>query len=393
MAGWYRPLAIASSVQVTTTAADVAVPVLGPLVTAEAGVPASHVGYYSSAVATGAVVFYLLGAGLTHRVGPVRCLQLGAGLCAVALFIVLTGHWWLILAAGLLLGVGFGTNAPASAALLHASVPTKRLSFAFSIKQAGMPAGAILAGLLLPASAALWGWQAALMCLAGLCLLCLATLQLFTRDGQPQAAIEAATPGRPWLDLDGLLSLAKRPDIRRLMLFGALLAVVQGSANAFLVTYLVTGLGHSLVVAGTLYAMFQALGIPGRIASGWLADSAIGRPGMLAITAIGSAAAIALLSLLAPTSPLGLVGLCVAALGLVIGNWNGVLIAEVTSLAPKGQVPEANNVLSLGIFAGFILGPILFSLLASPDGGFEVALYLLTISALLSLLPLAPWRR
>ena len=168
---------------------------------------------------------------------------------------------------------------------------------------------------------------------------------------------------------------------------------MQGSANAFLVTYLVTGLGHSLVIAGTLYALFQALGIPGRIASGWLADSAVSRSGMLAITAVGSAAAITLLSLLGPTSPLTLVGLCVAALGLVIGNWNGILIAEVTSLAPKGQVPEANNVLSLGIFAGFILGPLLFSLVASSGGGFEAALYLLAISALLSLFPLVSWRR
>ncbi len=392
MTGWYRPLAIAASVQVATTAADVAVPVLGPLITAEAGVPASHVGYYSSAVATGAVVFYLLGAGLAHRVGPVRCLQLGAALCAGALFIVLSGYWWLILAAGLLLGLGFGTNAPASAALLHASVPARRSTLAFSIKQAGMPLGAILAGLLLPALAALWGWQAAILGLAGLCLLCLTAIQFFSRDRVPQVPREAAQANRPLLDLRGLLSLANRRDIRRLMLFGALLAVVQGSANAFLVTYLVTGLGHSLVIAGTLYALFQALGIPGRIASGWLADSAVSRSGMLAITAVGSAAAISLLSLLGPTSPLMLVGLCVAALGLVIGNWNGILIAEVTSLAPKGQVPEANNVLSLGIFAGFILGPLLFSLVASSGGGFEAALYLLAISALLSLLPLV-WRR
>jgi len=389
---WYGPLSAALAVQIATTAADVAVPVLGPLITAEAGVPASYVGYYSSAVAAGAVVFYLLGAGLTHRVGPIRCLQLGAALCAVALPIVLSGDWWLVLAAGLLLGLGFGTNAPASAALLHASVPARRATLAFSIKQAGMPLGAILAGLLLPALAALWSWQMALLCLAGLCLLCLTTIQLVSRDRVPQGQSQAENANRPLLDLRGLLSLANRRDIRRLMLFGALLAIVQGSANAFLVTYLVTGLGYSLVVAGTFYALFQALGIPGRIASGWLADSTVSRPGMLAITAVGSAAAITFLSLLGPTSPLMLVGLCVAALGLVIGNWNGILIAEITSLAPEGQVPEANSVLSLGIFAGFILGPLLFSLVASSSGGFEAALYLLAISALLSLLPLL-WRR
>lgn len=88
-----------------------------------------------------------------------------------------------------------------------------------------------------------------------------------------------------------------------------------------------------------------------------------------------------------------MIWLCVAALGLVIGNWNGILIAEVTSLAPEDRVPEANNVLSLGAFAGFIVGPILFSLVATSGGGFQTALHLLVLCALLSLLPLARRQR
>ena len=390
---WYGPLTLALSVQVATSAADFAVPVLGPLITAEAGVPASHVGYYSSAVAAGAMVFYLFGAGLVHRAGPTRCLQLGAVLCALALLIAVTGTWWLILAAGLLLGLGFGTNSPASAALLHANVPPEKLSFTFSIKQAGMTSGAILAGLFLPLLAALWSWQGALLCFAGLCFLCLAAIQLFARGSALQGSRTTEARNRHLLDLRSLSSLVGRRDIRRLMIVGALLAIVQGSTNAFLVTYLVAGLGHSLVAAGSLYALFQVLGIPGRIASGWLADRSTGRPRMLATTAVGSAAAIGLLSNLAPTSPVMLVGLCIAALGLVVGNWNGILTAEITSLAPEGWVPEANNVLSLGVFTGFILGPILFSLIATSGGSFQTALHLLVICALLSLLPLARWQR
>ncbi len=390
---WYGPLTLALSVQVATSAADFAVPVLGPLITQEAGVPASHVGYYSSAVAAGAMVFYLFGAGLVHRAGPVRCLQLGAALCAFALLVALTGTWWLILAAGLLLGLGFGTNSPASAALLHTNVPPEKLSFTFSIKQAGMPAGAILAGLLLPVLTTLWSWQVALASFAGLCVACLVAIVLFHSNSTSAWLRGPEAEKRPLLDPLSLLSLAGRRDVRRLMIVGALLAIVQGSANAFLVTYLVTGLGHSLVAAGSLYALFQVLGIPGRIASGWLADRTTGRPAMLAITAVGTAAAIGLLSYLAPTSPLMLVGLSIAALGLVVGNWNGILMAEVTSRAPKGWVPEANNLLAIGAFAGFILGPILFSLIATSDGGFKTALHLLALCALLSLLPLTKWRR
>jgi hypothetical protein len=72
MRAWYPPLAIALLVQLVSSLADMTLPVLAPLITADAGVPASYVGYYASAVSAGAVVFYLLGGAFVRLAGPVR---------------------------------------------------------------------------------------------------------------------------------------------------------------------------------------------------------------------------------------------------------------------------------------------------------------------------------
>lgn len=388
MNSWQRPVALALSVQVITTAADVAVPVLAPLVMAAAGVPSSHVGYYASVVAVGAMIFYLFGAELVHRAGALRSFQLAVALCALALTVAASGHWWAMLSAGLLLGIGFGAFAPASGVMLQALVPKKRLTLAFSVKQAGMPAGAILAGICLPLLAALWSWQAALLCFAGLCVAVLVLIEVFRDRSSDVQRAEGRSPSPRWFDLRRLSSLAGQPAIRRLMICGGLLAIVQGSVNAFLVTYLVSGLGHTLLTAGWLYSLFQLAGIPGRIASGWLADRVTGRLAMLAITSASCALLVASLAFLKPSTSPMVVAVCTTALGLMVGNWNAISIAEATNLAPSGRVPEANNVLSLGNFAGFILGPLLFGVAVSSDRGFQTALFLLALCALLSGLPL-----
>jgi len=159
MTRWFPPSSIALSFQIVTSAADMAVPVLAPIITSSTGVPAAYVGYYASAVSTGAIVFFLLGINTVHRLGAIRALQTGTLVCAIALIIMLVGHWTSILVAGFLIGLGFGTNVPASGIILRDIVPSNRLRLAFSLKQAGVPLGTILVAMTLPAMAELWGWR------------------------------------------------------------------------------------------------------------------------------------------------------------------------------------------------------------------------------------------
>ena len=386
MVKWSQPLLLAFAVQVVTSAADMTLPVLAPAITAAAGVPPEWVGYYASAVAAGAVIFYLLGAGLVHRAGPLRSLQLGVVVCALALLLILLKTWWLILAAGLLIGLGFGTNAPASGVLLRNAVPDARRNLAFSIKQTGMPLGAMLAGLCLPWLAVVWGWQGAVLAAASTGIVVLLLLQPF------RTAFDTAEGGDtgPLIDLPALTKAASSPIQRRFAAAGLLLAIAQGSLNAFLVTYLVQALGYSLALAGGLYALAQLVGIPGRIAAGWLADGPLQGSRTLAAIAVAISAGALVVSSFDTATPLPAVAAGLAALGLVVGSWNGVMLAGVAKAAPATGVVEATNFVSIGTFAGFVLGPPAFGLIVSLSGGYWPALLFVACVALAALAAL-PW--
>lgn len=381
---WRRPLSVALVAQMAISAIDMVVPVLGPTIMASAGVPASFVGYYASAAAAGAIAFYLFGAGIVRRVGAERALQVGAIICAGGLLLVLTRQWWLILVAGVMIGLGFGTNAPASGVLLRKAVPRRRLRLAFSIKQAGVPLGALIAGAVLPLLSMIGGWQTALCAAAAVGVLAVIFVELSLRnDHCPRADDRQRTAMGSRPDLQVLLSLLQLRSFRRLVVVGALLAIVQGSLNVYLVTYLVTELQVSLVLAGGLYALFQATSIPGRLLAGWLGDSRRLRSAMLMYSGLASALAAVLLATLTTGSAMVAISAAVVFAGFVVGSWNGVLLAESAEVAPDGMVAEAQSAVAIGIFAGFLLGPLI---LASGISllGFQTTFFLLAGMALLS---------
>ena len=74
----------------------------------------------------------------------------------------------LLALAPLVIGLGYGPITPASSHVLARTAPPSRMALTFSIKQTGVPAGAALAGALLPALALRIGWRAAFVAVAAL---------------------------------------------------------------------------------------------------------------------------------------------------------------------------------------------------------------------------------
>ena len=159
--------------------------------------------------------------------------------------------------------------------------------------------------------------------------------------------------------------------------------------NAFLVTYLVTELDLSIIFAGGLYAAFQAASIPGRILCGWLGDRQSFQANLLPVLGLASATAVVPLAFLTTgASVLAIVSIVLAA-GFVAGSWNGVLLAEAAEAAPEDRVAEVQNVVAIGIFGGFLLGPLAFAVVVSA-ADYQIALIVLAIGAVLSAI-VAKW--
>jgi predicted MFS family arabinose efflux permease len=169
---------------------------------------------------------------------------------------------------------------------------------------------------------------------------------------------------------------------------GAAFAVGQGAWFTFLVTMGVSQLGLDLTTAGLLFAIMQATGVFGRMLLGWIADRLGSGRVTLQIVAITSALSSLALAVAAPDWPF--VALCTLAAiaGVTVSSWNGVQLAETARLAPPGRMAEASAGATIVIFLGFILGPVIFSVMLTTTGRYDAAwvvIAAITVAALAGL--------
>jgi MFS family permease len=384
---WVPALAITMGMQTMAAFLGRVFPVIGPELTAAAGVPPEQIGLLAGLTAGGTMWFLAGGSLLLSYFGPVRMLQFGAVVASLGVLASLGAWWPMLLAASFVIGIGYGPSPPAGSELLTRNAPRGRRSLIMSVKQAGVPLGGALAGLIVPPLAAWGGWRMALIVAAALPLV-------------------AALLGQPWraaLDRDrdmsrpptpgNLLSPANltapfavvrsSPAMLWVAAAGFCFASVQGCLIAFFVTQLTTEVGYGLAVAGIAFSAMQISGTFARVVMGWVADRIGNLPALVAL-ALGSGAMVLVVAAIAPGWPLWAVTL----IGLVVGttstSWNGVYLAEIARLAPEGRIGDATAGSTILTFSGYLVAPILFALAVPAVGGYGVCFAALACIAVLA---------
>lgn len=393
MSGSLQASALGStlSAQIATAFLSSSVVVSAPLLTLDMGVPVEKIGYFSS-VATLATMWYLMNCGpLLPRFGPLRLLQGGMVLAACGMGLVLFAEWSLFLAGAVLVGLAYGPVPPASSEILARHTPPGRRSLAFSIKQAGVPAGQALGGLLVPLLAVLVDWRLGILAAMSAVLLVALAMQPW------RARLDAGyTPTRP-ISLVAMLSpanalqtlriLRATPGLTWLSYVGFCFACSQAGFFSFYVVHLTESVGLAVTLAGAAYAILQVTGAFGRILAGWLADRFSAR---IVLTGLAFAASLAALltASLGPGLPWpALVGAAFFA-GLAAVSWNGVYLAEVARIAPPGRVGEATSASTFLTFTGYAIGPAAIALLVGQTGSYALAFSLLAVLPLTGALSL-----
>jgi len=364
--------------QALMSAATVALPVLAPRAAPDLGVPAGWVGLFVALVYGSSMVCGLAGGSLLRRWGAVRASQASLLCGAAALLLVALPHPLATAAGALLLGVGYGPLNPASSHLLDRVAPPHRRATIFSIKQTGVPLGAVLAGALLPSLALAAGWPAALAALAAACLLLAALLQPLRAacddDRQPGAPVrlsDLAQPARQaWADRAGWLMAAS----------SFFYAALQLCLGTYLVTYLTGQLGYDLVRAGLVLATTQAAGVAGRLLAGALADRFGARRVMAGLGL--SMAACAFASAGAAAWPMAAMLTLYILFGASAIGWNGVFLAEVARRAPPGGVGTATSAALIVTFAGVMAGPAVFGVMVQSGLAYATAFVAVGLPAL-----------
>lgn len=384
---WVTALVTMVAVQMATAFLSRIPPTLAPVLAAERGWSDAVVGYLASMNTLGSILFLALGAPFLRRLGSVRSLQGGLLLGILGLALLLPPLSATAAMASLLIGLGYGPSSPAGNDVLHRTAPPQRRAMIFSIKQAGVPVGGIIAGLVLPPIVVAFGWQAALL-VSGLFVLTI---------------ILAVQPMRPSLDSsrarDQLLSLGAvfapanmmsslsavtaSPSLVRLASAGACLAVGQGVWFAYLITFAVSVLDYDLKAAGIAFAIMQATSVGGRILLGWLADRYGSPRRLLGLLGLASGLSSLAMALVGPGWSFPAFCALAAVAGVFVSSWNGVQLSEVARACPPHLVREASAGATLVIFLGYVVAPAAFALLLTLTGRFDIGFLACTAFGLL----------
>lgn len=359
-------------------------PVLAPLMTAAAGQPPAAFGWISGAAGLGSVWFYTANHAITPALGPVRTLQVGVLVAVAGTALVLSGIWPLMIAGAVLTGFGYATTTPAGSQILADRTPREAWSTLFSLRQAGVPLGGVIAGALGSLIVVAYGWRVALAAIAAV-----AAVTGIALSAVPRSWNEARS--RPTFRLARVFTLSnvwrpfalvgRSPALLQISLACAGFAAVQGTTIAFFVTYLNAGLAIDLVLAGQLFAVMQASSVAGRILLGFLADR-LGSPRIvlkaLALMSSASAAALAVIDPAWGTPTLFAVA---AVVGFSIATWNGLYLAEVARLVPAGEVSEATAGTTFFVFLTYMVTPPVQGLVILA-GGYGAAFLFAAVLAL-----------
>jgi MFS family permease len=395
---WVAPLLLTVGVQAVAAFLSRLPPTVAPILTAERSIDSSTIGYLSAINTVGAMVFLLAGAPLMERVGSVRTLQIGLVLGGLGVIMMALPSALVLLPAVALMGLGYGPSTPAGSDILHRYVPKNRQALVFSIKQAGVPIGGVLAGFILPPLVDLGGLPLCLGVSAVIAVLCAIVVQPMRRrldpldrGGPPLKIAHFFAPenlSRP------IRCLRDTPGLVRLAMTGLALALSQGIWIAFLVTVLVEQGKLSLLAAGSLFGVMQVAGVIGRIGLGWVADRVGSSTATLQVTAGLSAVCTACLAYVGADTSSFLLTLLSAIAGATVTGWNGVQIAEVARLSRPGEIRETAAGATLLLFSSYVIGPAAFALIAQLLGSYLLPLLgVAAITALSAFIPRSGLRR
>lgn len=364
-------------VQALGTVSVLILSALAPAVAQALNVPTVFIGYQITVIYIGGIVSSLYAGGLVARYGGCRTGQVAMLLAAIGCLLMSVPNLPAIIAGSSIIGLSYGLINPASSDLLARYTPAHRRNLIFSIKQAGVPLGGIMAGLLGPWLALSFGWHAALWCVSAVCFVAMAAAQI-TRaemDGQ-RTKQHGSGPSAA-----ALMLLLRTPAQRWLAFASFCFSAVQLSIVAFLVALLVEEKSFDLASAGLVLAAVQLSGAFGRIFWGAIADAL--RNGLnvlilLAVTMTLLAAAVAMVT----SMPISVLVVLLVLLGLSANSWNGVYLSEVARLSPASSIGATTGASMIFTFTGVAVGPSLFSRLHGLFGTYQRSYILITLFAM-----------
>jgi MFS family permease len=375
----WLPLLATLFIQAMVAMALLTLPVMAPVAAKALSVSPAMVGFYVSITYLGAMFASLTSGNTVSRFGPIRVSQLGLLLCALGLCLCAT-PWLPVIAIGaLLIGLGYGPITPASSQILASTSTADRMALVFSIKQAGVPLGAMMAGAIVPSLMLALNWQWTMVMVAIACVLSALLAQPLRQE------LDELRQANLPFQMSALTSpirmvLGHRP-LATMAACSFMFSMVQMSLTTYLVTYLHDDLSYGLVSAGLLLSVTQMGGMGGRILWGYVADKWLGAQKTLALLAALMALCSLTTALFLPVLPLWVIWMVLIVYGASAIGWNGVYLSEVARQAPEGKASVATGGTLTFTFLGVVIGPPIFGALSTAFGSYRAGFLALVVTS------------
>ncbi|MFQ5760565.1 MAG: MFS transporter [Acidiferrobacterales bacterium] len=358
--------------------AQFAVAVVAPEAAPDIGVDATYIGVFTTIVYVFAMLSGATTGAFVGRYGAIRVCQFTMLTAAAAMSVLALATPVAAMVSAVLLGCAYGPFNPASAHVLAGVSTPQWRPLVFSIKQAGVPLGGILAGLVVPLLAIRFRWEVGLLAVTSAALVVMIMLQPLRRGFDADRK-----PGRLFASLSVLTPLRLvfgDRTLRRFAITGFAYAGCQVSVGAFYVVYLVAGLEMPLVKAGLLFAFVLFGAVFGRVFWGVVAERIVSTRTLLVCVGGLSAVCLVITAALTPAWPLAIVMVLGFVLGASSFGWVGIFLSEIADLAPEGKASEATGGVQFVYFGGVVVVPPCFGAIINLTGSYTIAF--LTIAGL-----------
>ena len=360
---------------------QIVMPVLADRLAESFGISPAWLGFYLFLQNVMAIVAAVGCGSFILRYGALRISQMTLLLMGGSLVVIAAGQLWLYPLAAILLGAA-AVSTPASSHILARVCPPRLAPLIFSVKQTGVPVGALIGGFLIPFLLGLVFYSA--------------TLGTTIRLGPFGAAAATALviffvalllqPFREYFDSDRdhrqkisfgdmratLIMVIRNPDLRDISFAAFAFGGLQALFSGFFILFMIDGLNYSEVEAGSVFAISSFMAIWARILWGVLGGSIV--PVRWVFAGLGLFAGIAALCVTLIDFTWTVNGvLAVAVLFNVTAiSWHGILLSETARLAPEGQVGSVTGgVLSFTSIAMMIY-PALYGLILAATGSYSI---------------------
>lgn len=352
---------------------------LGPFVVADLDLTVGQYGRLWLVVFAAASLSTTAGGWLADRIG-LRALFLATFAVSgfATLGAALTTGLLVLMMALVLSGVAQALANPATNRYILERVDPRRRGSILGIKQSGVQASQLIAGLLLPPLAVWWGWRSALAVCCVIAIVGIAVTVPATPGPAPRRSAAPARSRRP------------TPAIAWLFVYAFAAGAVAQATNVYLPLYAHVELELSASDAGLVVAVLGGVGVIARFLWGrGVQDVSDLRTPMSWLSAITVIALIGIVF----TERIGtwLVWPAAGLFGFSALAANVLVMVAILNVTPADSIGRATGRVSLGLFLGFMCGPPAAGLVIDFLGYPAMWMLLMALGVLATVIPLA-WR-